>query len=85
MANSGFSQGLFLNGVILFTMKASVYLVINAQATTGIRETGTTGGIINTDNNENNYVKWIIKNGAAGNYIIPWMTTDAHSMDSFYL
>jgi hypothetical protein len=72
------TQGLFINGsgaAAYVSLKGSVHLVINAQATTGITRT-TAGGIINTDNNENDYVDWVIKNGTTGDYIIPWMSTE---------
>lgn len=56
------------------TMKGGVYLTVDRQASDGI--TRTAGGIINTDNNESNYVDWIVKNGGVNDYIIPWLSTD---------
>lgn len=72
-----FGQGLFINGgyVIMKGGDASngLHIVINRQANDGI--TCSSGGIINQDNNENNYVDWIIKNGASNSYTVPWTTT----------
>jgi len=76
--HSTFAQNnaLIINGAAYISLKGGtgVHLVVNAQANTGITRTG--GGIINIDNNENDWVDWIIKTGAANNYVIPWMSTD---------
>src|ERR1035437_9355146 len=62
-----------------------VHLIINSQVNTGISLSGTAaGGIINTDNNEADYVDWIIKNGAINDYIIPWRSTELTSIPLTY-
>src|ERR1035437_6429327 len=68
-----FGQGLIIKGAYV-QVKGGVHLIINRQANDGI--TRTSGGIINLDNYENNYLDWIIKNGAANDYVVPWMSTD---------
>jgi len=57
-------------------MKGGAYVIINRQANDGITKIGTlTGGIINKDENENNYVSWMIKNGAINDYAVPWLSS----------
>ena len=72
MAIGSFSQGLIINGGNVI-MNGGVYVVINRQANDGI--TRTAGGIINRDENQNNYISWIIKNGASNDYTIPWLSS----------
>jgi hypothetical protein len=73
ISNFAISQGLFITGNVYVIMTSSVHIVIDRQAADGITRTG--GGIINKDNNEANYVDWIIKNGAIGSYTVPWTTS----------
>lgn len=71
-------QGLIINNTVYLIQKGGTCVVINRQANDGITRTGTaTGGIINNDNNENNYVSWIIGTGSSNPYSVPWMSTDA--------
>lgn len=71
-------QGLIINNTVYVIQKGGTCVVINRQANDGITRTGTaTGGIINNDNNENNYVSWIIGTGSSNPYSVPWMSTDA--------
>ena len=77
----GISQGLFISSGYI-SMKGGVYLVVDAQATTGI--TYTAGGIINSDENQTNYIDWMIQNGASGNYVIPWISNGGNYIPFTY-
>lgn len=70
-----FSQGLFISGSAYVVQKGGSAsnpscVIINQASVSGITRTG--GGIVNQDNNENNYLVWMIGTGAAGNYTLPW-------------
>jgi hypothetical protein len=57
-------------------MKGGVYVVVDKNANDGITRPASSGGIINKDENENNYISWVIKNGTSNDYTVPWLSSD---------
>ncbi|MFH0865535.1 MAG: T9SS type A sorting domain-containing protein [Bacteroidota bacterium] len=74
MSAISIGQGLIINGGFVI-MKGGVYVVVDKNANDGITRPAASGGIINKDENENNYVSWVIKNGASNDYIVPWLSS----------
>lgn len=84
ITTTSYSQGLFISGPAYVIQKGGSVsnpscIIIDQPSIAGITRTG--GGIVNQDNNENNYLVWMISTGAAGNYTVPWYNPSA----SFYI